>query len=184
MRLRNELCVAGGVWLLGLAGGAVVGAGNAPNGPVHAEPSPPAQVPSPPRLFLQIAARNVTVFVILLTGLFTAGVSATLLLAWNGIGLGLLVGAAWSAGRDAVVLAALLVPHGVAETVALAIAGAVGMRGWRIARRALRTGDPGLGHELVGLGRPIGFGMLVLLCAAAIESTVTRAILLGALRVG
>ncbi len=184
MQLRNELWFAGGVLLMGCAAGTLTGARTIRSPHANAVSSTPDSIPSPPRLFLQIAGRNAIVFVLLLTGVCTAGVTTTLVLALNGALLGMLVSAALSAGRDAFVLATLLVPHSVIEMAAFVVAGAVGMRGWRIAWRALRTGHPGLSHEVVTLGRPIVFGLIALLCAAAIESTVTRWFLLDALRSG
>ena len=168
--------------LVGFTGGALAGVGMIPPAHGNAVSSTTEQIPSPPRLFLQIAGRNTTVFALLLTGVATAGVTAGLVLALNGVLLGMLVATALAAGRDPFVLATLLVPHGVIEMGAFMIAGAVGLRGWRVARRALQKGDPGLPEELAILGRPILFGLLVLWCAAAIESTVTRWFLLDALR--
>lgn len=170
--------------LVGFAAGQLAGARTVTT-PHVAEESPAiGQIPRPPRLFLEIAGRNTTVFALLLTGLVTAGLSAALVLALNGIAVGLLVGSALSAGRDAFVLATLLVPHGLIEMPAFVVAGAVGLRGWRVARRALQTGDPELPPELATLGGPILFGFIALLLAAVIESTVTRGFLLDALGSG
>ena len=114
----------------------------------------------------------------------TAGVTTSIVLALNGALLGMLVATAQSAGRDTLVLAALLLPHGIIEMAAFVVAGAVGLRGWQVARHALQTGDPGLSGELTMVGRPVAFGIAALLAAAAIESTVTRWFLLNVLGAG
>jgi stage II sporulation protein M len=184
VRLRNELWFAGGVLLMSFTLGTLTGARMVRSVPAGSVYTGAAEIPAPSRLFLQIAARNTTVFVLLLTGVATAGVTAGIVLALNGLLLGMLVGTALSTGRDALVLATLLVPHGVIEMGAFVVAGAAGLRGWRIARRALQTGDPGLWQELAMLGRPVAFGFIALLVAAGIESTVTRWFLLDALGSG
>jgi stage II sporulation protein M len=184
VQLRNELWFAGGLLLMGFIAGTATGARMVSSAPVSSMSTGAEEIPAPPRLFLQIAARNTTVFVLLLTGVCTAGVTTSLMLALNGALLGMLVDTALSAGRDAFVLATLLVPHGVIEMTAFAVAGAVGLRGWRIALRALQTGDPGLRQELAILERPVVFGLVALVVAAGIESTVTRWFLLGALGLG
>ncbi len=184
MRLRRELWCAGAILLVGFAAGWLEGARMVTTPHAAEDSSAIGKIPPPPRLFLEIAGRNATVFALLLTGLITAGVSAALVLALNGVALGLLVGSALSAGRDAYVLATLLVPHGLIEMAALGVAGAVGLRGWPVARRALHTGGPGLPRELATLRGPMLFGFIALLLAAVIESTVTRGFLLDALLAG
>ena len=184
MQLKNELWFAGGVLLMSFTVGMFTGARMVRSAPAGSVSTGAEEIPAPPRLFLQIAARNTTVFALLLTGMGTAGVTTGLVLALNGLLLGMLVSTALFAGRDALVLATLLVPHGVIEMAAFVVAGAAGLRGWRIARRALQTGAPGLRQELAMLARPVAFGLIALLVAAGIESTLTRWFLLAALRSG
>ena len=84
-------------------------------------------------LFTFILRRNMTVFLVLLLGLVSAGLVTIVVLLGNGIAIGQLVGFARASGMSPEDVAYLLLPHGVLELGALCVAGAVGLRGIRLA---------------------------------------------------
>ena len=181
--MRNEVSVAvsalvlGGVsgWL-GVALLAAI-AGDTPSAVVAASPVQP-NVPPPGFLFLGIVGRNMTVFGLLLTGVLTWGVTSLSTLVFNGLALGGLMASSLRGGMPTGTLAALLLPHGIIELGAFVTAGAIGLRGWSIGRQAMRTGR--FDVDLVALRGPATIAGAAILVAAAIESTVTRHLLLAA----
>ena len=122
-------------------------------------------------LFWFILRRNLTVFVILLFGVVSAGSVTVVVLLGNGIAIGQLIGFAKGAGLSGTAIANLLLPHGVLELGTLCLAGAVGLRGFRLA-----LGMPALDWALLKslrLGLVLAFGLGSLAVAAAVESFVT-----------
>jgi len=122
-------------------------------------------------LFAFIVRRNMTVFVTLLLGIVSAGIVTIVVLLGNGIALGQLIGFAKGAGMSNADLANLILPHGVLELGALCVAGAVGLRGMRLAL-GLRALDWRCFKSL-RLGLVLLFGLAALSVAAGIEAFVT-----------
>jgi len=125
-------------------------------------------------LFSFILRRNLSVYLLLLLGLASAGLVTFVVLLGNGIAVGQVIGLAKSSGISNGMLADLLITHGVLELGAFCIAGAVGFQGFLLAigrtnfdREALRTLRPGL---------VLGFGVVALAVAAAIEAFVTASL--------
>ena len=94
---------------------------------------PPGPEPVGWELFASILRRNVTVFLILLLGVLSAGLVTIVVLLGNGLAVGQLIGFTRASGMSGVDVAYLLLPHGVLELGALCVAGAVGLRGIRLA---------------------------------------------------
>ncbi len=179
MRLPPEVTVAISALMLGGVSGwlvvaLVLAAGEAATGPVGHVDLPPSV-----SLFLKIVVRNMTVYALLLTGVITWGVTSLSTLVFNGFVLGGLMATSLRGGMPMGTLAALLLPHGIIELGAFVTAGAIGLRGWSIGRRAMRTGR--FDVDLTALRYPVGMALAAILLAAAIESTVTRQLLLAAL---
>ncbi|MDE0040094.1 MAG: stage II sporulation protein M [Gammaproteobacteria bacterium] len=138
--------------------------------PVVAHRSPGAE-PASWELFAFILRRNMTVFLILLLGVLSAGLVTIVVLLGNGLAVGQLIGFARTSGMSHVDVAYLLLPHGVLELGALCVAGAVGLRGIGLAfgvsavdRRAF---------ESLRLGTVLVFGLVALATAAFVEAFVT-----------
>ena len=141
--------------------------------PVEAAPSR-SDIPAPGPLFAMIAGRNLTVLGFLLSGLFTFGFMSATVLAYNGFALGGLVRNGLAMGMEQVVLAGLLLPHGVLELTGFVLAGAIGLRGWSLGRDAMRSGR----WQFVGVRTTVAVSVAMVMVAALIEATVTRHILL------
>ena len=140
--------------------------------PVQADAGPPASVERTGwDLFAFILRRNMTVYVLLLFGLASAGLASVVVLFGNGIALGQVIGFAKLSGVPAGALANLLLPHGVLELGALCVAGAVGLQGLRLAR-GLSTFNWGSIRAL-RLGPVMVFGLAALSVAAGVEAFVT-----------
>ena len=122
-------------------------------------------------LFLFILRRNVTVFVMLLLGVVSAGSVTIVVLLGNGIAIGQLIGYAKSAGMSNADLAGLLLPHGVLELGTLCVAGAVGLQGIRLAFGIRALGWESL--KSLRIGAVMVFGLAALTVAAGIEAFVT-----------
>lgn len=166
------------VLLIGLVAGIAIAewinalpAGSTP--PVAAD-RPRAAEPRGWDLLVFILRRNMTVFVMLLLGVVSAGAVTVVVLLGNGLALGQLIGFAGASGMSRVDVALLLLPHGVLEVGALCVAGAVGLQGVRFAlgisavdRRAFRS---------LRLGAVLVFGLCALTTAAGIEAFVTAEI--------
>ena len=125
-------------------------------------------------LFWFILRRNMTVFVILLLGVVSAGAVTVVVLLANGIALGQLIGLAKGAGMSNAAVASLIVPHGVLELGALCVAGAVGLQGVRLAFEIRSLGWGSL--RSLRVGTVMAFGLGALAAAAAVEAFVTAEI--------
>ena len=122
-------------------------------------------------LFWFILRRNMTVFVMLLLGVVSAGAVTVVVLLANGIALGQLIGLAKGAGMSNAAVASLIVPHGVLELGALCVAGAVGLKGVRLAFGIRALAWESL--KSLRVGTVMAFGLGALAAAAAIEAFVT-----------
>lgn len=122
-------------------------------------------------LFWFILRRNMTVFVILLLGVVSAGTVTIVVLLGNGIAVGQLIGFAKGSGMSDATIANLLLPHGVLELGALCVAGAVGLRGFRLARGISAFDRAHL--KSLQLGLVLAFGLGALAAAAGVEAFVT-----------
>lgn len=125
-------------------------------------------------LFAFILRRNMTVYVVLLLGVVSAGLVTIVVLVGNGMAVGQLIGFAKAGGMSSVDVANLLLPHGVLELGTLCIAGAVGLRGiplafriWALNRQLLKS---------LRLGAVLVFGLGALTAAAGVEAFVTAEI--------
>ena len=125
-------------------------------------------------LFAFILRRNMTVFLMLLLGIVSAGLVTAVVLFGNGIAVGQLIGFARVSGMPLVDVAYLLLPHGVLELGALCVAGAVGLKGIRLAFGIWATERPSFGS--LRLGTVLVFGLGALAAAAGIEAFVTAGI--------
>lgn len=135
--------------------------------------APLGRIEDPARweLFAFILRRNMTVFLILLLGIVSAGLVTVVVLLGNGIAVGQLIGFARVSGMSQLDVAYLLLPHGVLELGALCVAGAVGLRGIGLAF-AISAIDRRWFKSL-RLGAVLAFGVGALATAAGIEAFVT-----------
>ena len=123
------------------------------------------------RLYAGILGRNLAVYLWLLCGLVSGGLTTLAVLAFNGVLFGHTTGAAIGMGMPAVHVAWLLLPHGIPEIGTFLVAGAIGVRGARLVTRWMAGAHvPGTFRVL---WRPAAWGTLVLAAAAAIEVRVT-----------
>ena len=125
----------------------------------------------PTRLYIGIFGRNLSVYLWLLCGLVSGGLTTVALLAFNGVALGQIAGFALGAGMPVKHLALLTLPHAVPELGAFLLAGAVGLRGPALLS-AWFSGTSGRA-PLAGVLRPAAWGVFVIAVAAAIEVFVT-----------
>ena len=123
------------------------------------------------RLCIGIFGRNLAVYLWLLCGLVSCGLTTAALLAFNGVALGQIAGFALGAGMPIERLALLTLPHAIPELGAFLLAGAVGLRGPAVLS-AWFNGASGRA-ALAGVWRPAAWGVLVIAVAAAIEVFVT-----------
>jgi stage II sporulation protein M len=183
--MRRELAVAAAILAIGALSGwltvhhMVPAVGVPAVSPSNTTGPTPLEQPAP--LFAKIALRNLTVFGLLLSGVFTLGITSAAVLGYNGVALGGLMATVLQSGMPPATLAVLLLPHGLLELAAFVVAGAVGLRGWTIGREAMRSGSFEPGGSLPHLRRLIAIGVTAVLTAALIESTVTRHLLVGSL---
>lgn len=174
----GRLTMSAAIWMAGTG----VGIWAVPQGPV--EPSPPqvaswtearsgsdAGTEEHLELYAGILGRNLAVYLWLLCGLVSGGLTTLAVLAFNGVLFGHTTGAAIGMGMPAVHVAWLLLPHGIPEIGTFLVAGAIGVRGTQlVARWMAGTHVPG---TFGALWRPAAWGALVLAGAAAIEVRVT-----------
>ena len=128
------------------------------------------EVPSA-RLCVGILGRYLAVYLWLLCGLVSGGLTTVALLAFNGVALGQVAGFALGAGMPIGDLALLTLPHGIPEVGAFLLAGGVGLRGPALLS-AWFQGTSGR-TLLAGVSGPVAGGTLVIVAAAVIEVYVT-----------
>ena len=112
-----------------------------------------------------------TVFLMLLLGVVSAGLVTIVVLLGNGLAVGQLIGFAGASGMSHVDVAHLLLPHGVLELGALCVAGAVGLQGIRLAFGI--SGVDLRSFKSLRLGSVLVFGLGALTTAAGVEAFVT-----------
>ncbi|MYK47077.1 MAG: stage II sporulation protein M [Gammaproteobacteria bacterium] len=122
-------------------------------------------------LFVFILRRNMTVYVMLLLGVVSAGLVTVAVLLGNGLAVGQLIGFARVSGMSNLDIANLLLPHGVLELGTLCIAGAVGLQGIPLALRVSSLDWSSI--KSLRLGTALLFGLGALAAAAAVEAFVT-----------
>ncbi|MYE83927.1 MAG: stage II sporulation protein M [Gammaproteobacteria bacterium] len=180
MALRDwvgGLTMSTAIWITGTGIGILA----VPEGPTSAPSqgawTTEAHSPSTPRteehfrLFTGILGRNLAVYLWLLCGLVSGGLTTVAVLTFNGVLFGHTTGAAIGMGIPAVHLAWLLLPHGIPEIGTFLVAGAIGVRGTRlVAGWMAGSHAPG---PFSAIWRPAVWGALVLAGAAAIEVRVT-----------
>ena len=190
-----SLVVVVGCWALGAAVGLGFSVSNRPAAPSgvplpHVDapgdadqaqaagtPRPAASGPRPTgkELYFGILGRNLSVYVWLLSGVACLGISTVVVLLFNGIHFGQIVGFALGAGATARSIAWLTAPHGILELSAFFLAASVGILGPRLAMAWFGQRD-GFGGELRSLIRlwPLTLaGAVAVALAAAIEAYVT-----------
>jgi stage II sporulation protein M len=146
--------------------------------PVDALPAAPDGGPDPvlpdELTTTTIAVNNLTAMLVMLLGTVTLGLVSVYGLVVNGLLIGVVVGLALQE-LPAVVILALLVPHGLLEIPALLVVAAVGLRVGRLTVRYLR----GLEDELVTeqllreAGWLVAVATVLILVAAYIEANLT-----------
>lgn len=121
--------------------------------------------------YVGILGRNLAVYLWLLCGLASGGLTTIGVLFFNGMLLGHTTAAAIGMGMPPVRLAWLLLPHGIPEIATFLVGGAIGLRGTRLLA-GWATGTFGWG-PLRHLWVPATVGCPVLAAAAAVEVGVT-----------
>ncbi|MDE0348888.1 MAG: stage II sporulation protein M [Gammaproteobacteria bacterium] len=132
---------------------------------------PTGQETPPAQLCIGILGRNLAVYLWLLLGLVSGGLTTVALLTFNGVALGQVAGFALGAGMPIGDLALLTLPHAIPEVAAFLLAGAVGLRGPTLLSAWFKgTFSRAL---LTGVSGPVAGGALVIAAAAVIEVFVT-----------
>ena len=162
-----------------LCGSALVGFALGSAVPLEALPTPEQTGTGsgsifPPLTTSAIAINNLVAMGVLLLGAVSIGLLTIFGLVLNGVLIGAVVGIAVQQ-VDPVVVAALIVPHGILEIPALLIVSAIGLRFGRLTVRYIR----GLEDELVTrrdlreAGWLVAVSALLIVVAAYIEATLT-----------
>ena len=131
------------------------------------------------RLSVDIFARNLAVYALLLAGVLSAGLTTAFTLAFNGFMVGQLLGVATVVGAPIGAALWLLAPHGVLELSLLLLAAAIGLQGpaaalaWARGRR--------LPWQPLRIARVAAAGVPLLAVAAAIEGFLTMPLARAAL---
>jgi len=128
----------------------------------------------PPLTTLGLATNNLTAMLVLLLGAVSIGLVTLLGLVVNGLLIGAVVGIAVQQ-VDPLVVAMLIVPHGVLEIPALLIASAIGLRFARRTVRYIRGLEPDLvtRRDLCEAGWLVAVAAVLIVVAAYIEANVT-----------
>ena len=120
------------------------------------------------RLCLAIFARNLMVYTLLLCGLASAGITAISVLAFNGLSIGELLGAAHASGVPLDVLMATTLPHGIPEFSAFLLAAAIGLRGPALFAAWMRGALPS--QSIFKLWPIVSVGVCIVAAGAFIEA--------------
>ncbi|MDS0258069.1 stage II sporulation protein M [Haloarcula sp. S1CR25-12] len=128
----------------------------------------------PPLTTVDLAVNNLTAMLVLLLGAVSLGLVTLFGLVLNGLLLGAVVGIAVQQ-VDPLVVAVLIVPHGVLEIPALLVASAVGLRFARLTVRYIRGLEDDLvtRRDLREAGYLVATAALLIVVAAYIEANVT-----------
>lgn len=179
MRWARSIALSTAIW----ATGAIVGAWavghaktlatdrSAPEAPLDAALLDPAGDPGGASLYFGILGRNLAVYLWLLCGVASAGLSTVAVLAFNGVALGQTAAVAIELGMSTETMLWLLLPHGTPEFGAFLVAGAIGLQGPGLLRDWFNNGRAG--GVLTALWRPAVAGALALVAAAGIETGLT-----------
>ena len=130
--------------------------------------------PFPPLTTVDLAVNNLVAMLALLLGAVSLGLVTILGLVLNGLLIGAVVGIAVQQ-VDPLVVALLIVPHGLLEIPALLVASAVGLRFARLTVRYIRGLEDTLvtRRDLRGAGWLVVVSALLILVAAYIEANLT-----------
>jgi uncharacterized membrane protein SpoIIM required for sporulation len=153
-----------GILLIGCVIGAIAGANRpyvAPESWHHQVTAKLAHWPS----WSAFAIHNIGIAILAALGRFTGGVLAGLLIFLTGYTVGGATTAAYVGGYPLVIVAALLVPHGIVELWGLLLAASFGLQGGDFSRGAVLTRSDD--------SRRLAFALVLLSFAACLESTVT-----------
>lgn len=128
----------------------------------------------PPLTTLGLAVNNLTAMVVLLFGAVSVGLVTVFGLVLNGLVIGAVVGIAVQQ-VDPLVVAMLIVPHGILEIPALLIAAAIGFRFARLTVRYIRGLEETLvtRRDLREAGWLVLTAALLIVVAAYVEANVT-----------
>lgn len=161
--------------------GTTLGLRIVPDGQHAAEPPRPQVLPVPrehspapveaSRQYVGILGRNLAVYLWLLAGLASGGLTTLGVLFFNGVILGHTTAAALGMGMPPARLAWLLLPHGIPEIGTFLVAGAIGLQGTTLLARWI-AGSSNRG-PLGRLWLPAAVGCPTLAGAAAIEVRLT-----------
>ena len=172
---------AGGHWVAVQLGGAAAAAEDAAPIPMPAflaDLEAEAQKPRA-RLSVDIFARNLAVYALLLAGVLSAGLTTAFTLAFNGFMVGQLFGVATVVGAPIGAALWLLAPHGVLELSLLLLAAAIGLQGPAAALAWARGAR--LPWQPLRVARVALAGVPLLAVAAAIEGYLTMPLARAAL---
>jgi stage II sporulation protein M len=123
---------------------------------------------------VDLAVNNLTAMVVLSLGAVSLGLVTLFGLVLNGLLIGAVVGIA-AQRVDPLVVAALIVPHGVLEIPALLLASAIGLRFGRLTVRYIRGREERLvrRRDLREAGWLLAVSALLIIVAAYIEANLT-----------
>jgi len=130
--------------------------------------------PFPALTTVDLAVNNLTAMVVLSLGAVSLGLVTLFGLVLNGLLIGAVVGIA-AQRVDPLVVAALIVPHGVLEIPALLLASAIGLRFGRLTVRYIRGREERLvrRRDLREAGWLLAVSALLIIVAAYIEANLT-----------
>ena len=170
-----RLVLAVAIWAAGTVAGvsAIESLPNRDN-PISVVPAPGGEPPrahSTRSLYARILGRNLAVYLWLLSGLVTGGLTTVAVLLFNGALFGATTSGAAAVGMAPERIVWLLIPHGVPEIGTFLVAGAIGLQGPRLLADCMN--GQRVGSRLSGVAYPATLGALVLVGAAAIEVGVT-----------
>jgi len=133
--------------------------------------------PFPPLTTVDLAVNNLVAMLALLLGAVSVGLVTILGLVLNGLLIGAVVGIAVQQ-VDVLVVAMLIVPHGLLEIPALLVASAVGLRFARLTVRYIRGLEDTLvtRRDLREAGWLVAVSALLIVVAAYIEANITLAL--------
>ncbi len=144
--------------------------------PIQTAPDPTADttIIGMRALFVRIVAHNIFVYVLLLLGLVSWGIPTVLATANNAWSLGWTIASALANGMRPSTIAVLILPHGILEIAGFVLGTAVGFQGLRYGVLALRGQLRPTPSVVRGLMVWSVAGMLLLIVAAIVESSITR----------